>query len=42
VFVADDLARGLLDHHDLLAAFDFGASGKMLRVAGGGLTMAER
>ena len=41
VFVADDLARSLLDHHDLLAAFGFGTSGEMLRVAGSGLTMSE-
>lgn len=41
VFVADDPAGSLLDHHDLLTAFGFGTSGEMMRVAGSGLTMSE-
>lgn len=42
VFVGDELARSLLDHHNLLDAFTFDtSSGEMLRVVGSGLTMTE-
>ncbi|MEY9851141.1 hypothetical protein ABH923_000819 [Leifsonia sp. EB41] len=41
VFIEDDLWKGVIEHHDLGAAFSFDPFGAMLGLGGESLTMAE-